>query len=101
MAHGFLVLSEHADFLYKTTAYYAPEAERCIAWNDPGDRHAWPDVGSAPQLSARDAAAPVWPRTPRRRRASALQAAPGRWAWPFARHSQSSGLSVSGLNAWT
>ena len=58
MAHGFLVLSEHADFLYKTTAYYAPEAERCIAWNDPAIGIAWPDVGSAPQLSARDAAAP-------------------------------------------
>ena len=34
LAHGFLVLSETADFLYKTTAYYAPEHERCIAWND-------------------------------------------------------------------
>jgi dTDP-4-dehydrorhamnose 3,5-epimerase len=34
-AHGFLVLSDYAEFLYKTTDYYAPEAERCLAWNDP------------------------------------------------------------------
>ena len=59
MAHGFLVTSERADFLYKTTAYYAPEAERCIAWNDPAIAIAWPDLGRAPQLSARDAAAPL------------------------------------------
>jgi dTDP-4-dehydrorhamnose 3,5-epimerase len=58
MAHGFLVTSERADFLYKTTAYYAPQAERCIAWNDPAIGIAWPDVGQAPLLSARDAAAP-------------------------------------------
>jgi dTDP-4-dehydrorhamnose 3,5-epimerase len=57
MAHGFLVTSERADFLYKTTAYYAPEAERCIAWNDPAIGIAWPDLGSPPRLSARDAAA--------------------------------------------
>ncbi len=58
MAHAFLVTSERADFLYKTTAYYAPQAERCIAWNDPAIGIAWPDVGQAPRLSARDAAAP-------------------------------------------
>jgi dTDP-4-dehydrorhamnose 3,5-epimerase len=58
MAHAFLVTSERADFLYKTTAYYAPEAERCIAWNDPDIGIAWPDIGQAPRLSARDAAAP-------------------------------------------
>jgi dTDP-4-dehydrorhamnose 3,5-epimerase len=56
-AHGFLVLSESADFLYKTTDYYAPAYERCIAWNDPTLAIAWPDVGMAPQLSAKDAAA--------------------------------------------
>ncbi len=55
LAHGFIVLSETADFLYKTTAYYAPQAERCIAWNDATLAIAWPDVGIAPQLSAKDA----------------------------------------------
>ncbi|MCV0437856.1 MAG: dTDP-4-dehydrorhamnose 3,5-epimerase [Hydrogenophaga sp.] len=52
-AHGFLVLSESADFLYKTTAYYAPQHERCIAWNDPDIGIEWP-VGVRPQLSAKD-----------------------------------------------
>ncbi|MGB7420357.1 MAG: dTDP-4-dehydrorhamnose 3,5-epimerase [Comamonas sp.] len=55
LAHGFLVLSETADFLYKTTAYYAPAAERCIAWNDAALAIAWPDLGMAPLLSAKDA----------------------------------------------
>ena len=41
-AHGFLVLSEVADFLYKTTAFYSPAAERCLAWNDPQVGIAWP-----------------------------------------------------------
>jgi dTDP-4-dehydrorhamnose 3,5-epimerase len=53
-AHGFLVLSESADFLYKTTDYYAPEHERCIAWNDPEIGVAWPDIGLSPILSAKD-----------------------------------------------
>jgi dTDP-4-dehydrorhamnose 3,5-epimerase len=55
--HGFLVLSESADFLYKTTDYYAPEHERVIAWNDPDLAIAWPLAG-APTLSARDDAGP-------------------------------------------
>jgi dTDP-4-dehydrorhamnose 3,5-epimerase len=55
-AHGFLVLSESADFLYKTTDYYAPEHERSIAWNDPEIGIAWPLQGM-PQLSAKDQAA--------------------------------------------
>jgi dTDP-4-dehydrorhamnose 3,5-epimerase len=59
MAHGFLVLSETADFLYKTTAYYAPQAERCIRWDDPAIAIDWPDVGAPPVLSVRDAAAPL------------------------------------------
>ena len=54
LAHGFLVLSDTADFLYKTTDYYAPEHERCIAWNDPQLAIAWPDMGTAPLLSAKD-----------------------------------------------
>src|SRR4051812_46574793 len=45
LAHGFLVLSESADFLYKTTDYYAPAHERCIAWNDESLAIAWPDIG--------------------------------------------------------
>lgn len=53
LAHGFLVLSEAADFLYKTTDYYAPEFERCILWNDPDIGIQWP-LTSAPALSARD-----------------------------------------------
>jgi dTDP-4-dehydrorhamnose 3,5-epimerase len=54
-AHGFLVLSESADFLYKTTDYYAPAFERSIAWNDATLNIEWPDVGVAPSLSAKDA----------------------------------------------
>ncbi len=53
-AHGFVVLSETADFLYKTTDYYAPEHERCIAWNDPAIGIEWPVSFSAPSLSAKD-----------------------------------------------
>ena len=53
-AHGFVVLSETADFLYKTTDYYAPEHERCIAWNDPQLAIDWRYAGE-PRLSAKDA----------------------------------------------
>ena len=56
LAHGFLVLSDVADFLYKTTAYYAPAAERTLRWDDPDLAIAWPDVGTAPVVSAKDAA---------------------------------------------
>ena len=56
MAHGFLVLSESADFLYKTTDYYAPEHERCIAWNDATLAIDWPLQGAVPLLSGKDAA---------------------------------------------
>jgi dTDP-4-dehydrorhamnose 3,5-epimerase len=55
-AHGFLVLSSSADFLYKTTDYYAPEHERSVAWNDPAIGIAWPRE-VVPVLSARDKAA--------------------------------------------
>ncbi len=58
LAHGFLVTSESADFLYKTTAYYTPAAERCVAWNDPFIRVEWPLHGEQPQLSERDRLAP-------------------------------------------
>ena len=52
-AHGFLVLSESADFLYKTTDYYAPQHERCIQWDDPAIGVEWP-AGVLPLLSAKD-----------------------------------------------
>ncbi|MDD2989150.1 MAG: dTDP-4-dehydrorhamnose 3,5-epimerase [Zoogloea sp.] len=54
-AHGFLVTSEWADFLYKTTDYYAPQFERSLAWNDPTVGVVWPLTGE-PQLSAKDVA---------------------------------------------
>ncbi|MDF1486413.1 dTDP-4-dehydrorhamnose 3,5-epimerase [Ramlibacter sp. H39-3-26] len=54
-AHGFLVLTDEAEFLYKTTDYYAPEHERCIAWNDPAIGIQWREVDGAPLLSAKDA----------------------------------------------
>lgn len=57
-AHGFLVLSEDAEFLYKTTEYYAPEFERAIAWNDPEIGIQWPvPVDTEPQLSPKDKSA--------------------------------------------
>ncbi len=59
LAHGFLVTSDSADFLYKTTDYYAPQHEGAVRWNDPALNIAWPDIGMAPQLSAKDAAAPL------------------------------------------
>ncbi len=52
-AHGFVVLSETAEFLYKTTNYYAPAHERCILWNDPALQIEWP-AGIQPILSAKD-----------------------------------------------
>lgn len=53
-AHGFLVLSDVADVLYKTTDYHAPGHERCIAWNDPAIGIRWPDTGFPLLLSAKD-----------------------------------------------
>ena len=55
-AHGFVVLSDSADFLYKTTDYYAPQHERFIRWDDPQLAIAWPDAGAPIQLSAKDQA---------------------------------------------
>lgn len=56
-AHGFLVLSDEADFLYKTTEYFSPAHERCIAWNDPTLNIKWPITGK-PVLTQKDASAP-------------------------------------------
>ena len=53
LAHGFLVLSEQADFLYKTTDYYAPEYERAIRWDDSDLAIEWPDVPEI-KLSEKD-----------------------------------------------
>lgn len=52
-AHGFMVISATAEFLYKTTNYYAPEFERCLAWNDPDIAIQWP-LNGEPMLSAKD-----------------------------------------------
>ena len=58
-AHGFLVLSEQADFLYKATDFYAPEHERTIIWNDPDLNISWPST-ITPELSSKDSAAPFF-----------------------------------------
>ena len=55
LAHGFLVLSDTAEFLYKTTEFYAPAHERCILWNDPVLNIRWP-LTAPPILSGKDAA---------------------------------------------
>ena len=53
LAHGFLVLSDTAEFLYKTTDFYAPEFDRCIKWDDPTLAIRWPH-GGVPTLSSKD-----------------------------------------------
>jgi len=58
-AHGFVVLSESADFLYKCTQFYDGSNDRGIRWNDPAIGIAWPLAGITPQLSGKDAAAPL------------------------------------------
>lgn len=55
MAHGFVVTSDSADFLYKTTDYYAPGAEGCVRWDDPELGVDWPDIGMPPMVSTKDA----------------------------------------------
>jgi dTDP-4-dehydrorhamnose 3,5-epimerase len=57
-AHGFVTLSEHAEFLYKTTNYYSPAHDRGVLWNDPAIGIIWPDAGSF-QLSAKDQIQPL------------------------------------------
>lgn len=52
--HGFIVMSDSAEFLYKTTDYYAPQHERCIRWDDPDLKIGWPLEGEMPLLSAKD-----------------------------------------------
>ncbi len=55
LAHGFLVVSDSAEFLYKTTDFYAPEHERCLRWDDPKLKIDWPLGMDQPQLSDKDA----------------------------------------------
>lgn len=59
-AHGFVVLSDTADFLYKTTNYYAPQSDRGIAWNDPDLGIQWPDLGMEFVLSDKDRKQPAF-----------------------------------------
>lgn len=61
-AHGFVVLGDSADFLYKTTEYYAPEHERALRWNDPHVGVQWPlaELKAPPVLSGKDAVASDW-----------------------------------------
>ena len=66
LAHGFLVLSETAEFLYKTTDYYHPQSEFCLAWNDPTVAIEWPlPAGVAPNINAKDAAGLSWDAIPK------------------------------------
>jgi dTDP-4-dehydrorhamnose 3,5-epimerase len=65
-AHGFLVLSPTAEFLYKTTDYYHPQSEVCLAWNDPTVNIEWPlAAGVTPNLNAKDAAGLSWEQVPK------------------------------------
>jgi dTDP-4-dehydrorhamnose 3,5-epimerase len=64
-AHGFLALSETADFLYKTTDYWHAVSEQCIVWNDLDLNIRWPDIGMAPILNSKDAAGLVWNDAPK------------------------------------
>ncbi len=64
-AHGFLVLSEMAEFLYKTTDYWHSASEKCIVWNDPTLNIQWPDIGMQPVLNPKDAAGLSWGDAPK------------------------------------
>ena len=65
-AHGFLVLSEAAEFLYKTTDYYDPESEACLSWCDPTVKIDWPiPLGKQALLNAKDAAGLAWDQAPK------------------------------------
>ncbi|WP_201721378.1 dTDP-4-dehydrorhamnose 3,5-epimerase [Polynucleobacter asymbioticus] len=66
LAHGFLVLSETAEFLYKTTNYYNPQSEACLAWNDPTVAIAWPlPEGVNPNMNAKDMSGLAWDVAPK------------------------------------
>jgi dTDP-4-dehydrorhamnose 3,5-epimerase len=59
-AHGFLVISNEAEFLYKTTDYWHAASEQCIAWNDSTLNIQWPSIGTEPVLNPKDAAGLTW-----------------------------------------
>jgi dTDP-4-dehydrorhamnose 3,5-epimerase len=66
LAHGFLVLSETAEFLYKTTDYYHPQSEACLAWDDSTIGIKWPlPPGITPNMNAKDAAGLLWDAAPK------------------------------------
>ena len=66
LAHGFLVLSPTAEFLYKTTDYHHPQSEVCLVWNDPTVAIQWPlPLDSRPNLNAKDSAGLSWDRAPK------------------------------------
>jgi dTDP-4-dehydrorhamnose 3,5-epimerase len=66
LAHGFLVLSETAEFLYKTTDYYHPQSEACLVWNDPTVGIEWPlPAGTSPNMNTKDTAGLVWDAAPK------------------------------------
>lgn len=66
LAHGFLVLSEAAEFLYKTTDYYHPQSEVCLAWNDPTVGVQWPlPAGVIPNMKANDQNGLAWDAVPK------------------------------------
>lgn len=66
LAHGFLVLSETAEFLYKTTDYYHPQSEACLAWNDLNVAIEWPlPQGITPNMNAKDLAGLAWDAAPK------------------------------------
>jgi dTDP-4-dehydrorhamnose 3,5-epimerase len=63
-AHGFVILSDTADFLYKTTDYYAPQYEACLKWDDPTIGIDWP-LDMPPSLSAKDQQGLPWAQAPK------------------------------------
>jgi dTDP-4-dehydrorhamnose 3,5-epimerase len=66
LAHGFLVLSESAEFLYKTTDYYHPQSEACLVWNDPTIGVQWPlPAGLTPNMNAKDLNGLAWDAAPK------------------------------------
>ena len=64
-AHGFLVLSETAEFLYKTTDYWHAASEQCILWDDPTLKIEWPNIGVSPILNSKDAGGLNWDEAPK------------------------------------
>jgi dTDP-4-dehydrorhamnose 3,5-epimerase len=64
-AHGFLVLSETAEFLYKTTDYWHATSEKCIVWNDPTLNIQWPEISMQPVLNPKDSAGLAWGDAPK------------------------------------